>query len=240
MNKSNIVTLESVKKLATPEELELYSYVEDRAESVVDEVVEMIKGGIKTGDGGLLFVYGPVYSGKTLTACLLVDRLQNADRKLAAIQPEVSRSDVPTDKYFSRSGVEKKVESVSSKKAILKIFDKHDVVIIDEVQFFSSEIQSFLLKVIIDYVARGGWVVVFGMLYTAQRGEFLLSAVLKDRSYKNYSLFATCLKCGKRGAQYNQRTVDGFPTSADDPELLAPSNIVAYEPRCSDCHVIIG
>lgn len=235
-----MIPVTQVKKRATADELELYSYVNDNAETVVDEIADLIKVGMKTGDGGLLFVYGPVYSGKTLTACLLVDRLEHNDLNIAAIQPEVGRPDVPTDKYFSRSGVEKKVESVNNKKEILKIFDKHDVVIIDEVQFFPSELQTYLLKVILDFVDRGGWVVAMGMLYTSQRGEFLLSAVLKDRAFKSFSLTSTCLKCGKKGAVYNQRTVGGLPTSTDDPELLPPSVTVAYEPRCKDCHVIIG
>ncbi|MEI8232675.1 MAG: hypothetical protein WCG44_02930 [bacterium] len=236
----NVISVTNVKKRATSDELELYSYVNENAEQVVDEILDLVKVGLKTGDGGLLFVYGPVYSGKTLAACLLVDRLKRKDVNLAAIQPEVSRPDVPTDKYFSRSGVEKKVESVSNKQQILKIFDKRDVVIIDEVQFFPHEFQSFLLKVISDYVERGGWVIAMGMLYTAQGSEFLMSAVLKDRSFANFPLVATCLKCGKNTAIYNQRTVDGLPTSADDPELIAPSITVTYEPRCIDCHVIIG
>lgn len=236
----NPYTTNGAKRLSTNDELELYAYVNENAEEVVDEVSQLVKEGLSTGEGGLLFVYGPVYSGKTLAACLLVDRLNSKKINIAAIQPEVGRPDVPTNRYFSRSGVEKKVESVNSKKEILKIFDKHDVVIIDEVQFFPSEIQSFLLKVISDYVERGGWVVALGMLHTSQRSEFLLSAVLKDRSFKSFALTSTCLKCGKKGAMFNQRTVGGLPTSADDPELLAPSVTVAYEPRCEDCHVIIG
>ncbi len=237
---SNITRLADVKKKSTPDELELYAYVSAKAEEMVDEIADMVKVGLKTGDGGLLFVYGPVYSGKTLAACLLVDRLEHKNINLAAIQPEVQRPDVPTDKYFSRSGIEKKVESVTDKKDILKVFDKHDVVIIDEVQFFPPEIQSFLLKVISDYVERGGWVIAMGMLYTSQASEFLMSAVLKDRSFKSFPLIATCLKCGKNTAVFNQRTVKGLPTSSEDPELIAPSETVTYEPRCVDCHVIIG
>lgn len=228
------------KRLATVDEMTLYSYVNENAEQVIDEVTDLVRVGVKTGDGGLLFIYGPVFSGKTLAACLLIDRLNSKSMNIAAIQPDVGRPDVPTNKYFSRSGLEKKVDSVGDRKSILKIFDKHDVIIIDEVQFFPAEIQSFLLKVISDFVERGGWVVALGMLYTSQRSEFLLSAVLKDRSFKNFALSATCLKCGKKGARFNQRMVNGIPTSADDPELLAPSATVAYEPRCDDCHVIIG
>lgn len=231
---------DGAKRLATADEMMLYSYVNDNAEQVIDEVTDLVRVGIKTGDGGLLFIYGPVYSGKTLAACLLIDSLAGKGMNIAAIQPDVGRPDVPTNKYFSRSGLEKKVESVNDRKEILKIFDKHDVVIIDEVQFFPAEIQSFLLKVISDYVERGGWVIALGMLYTSQRSEFLLSAVLKDRSFKNFALTATCLKCGNKGARFNQRMVGGIPTSADDPELLAPSATVSYEPRCNVCHVIIG
>jgi thymidine kinase len=228
------------KKISSSEERELYSYVEEDAKTIVADMSHLISTGLQAGDGGLLFVYGPVYSGKTLAACLMLDSLHKHDLRIAAIQPEVGRPDVPTDRYISRNGIEKKVASVKDKKHIARIFDKSDVVLIDEMQFFQPELQSYLLKVIHDYIDRGGWVVAMGMLYTSQLSEFLLSAVLKDRCIKSYALTSTCLKCGKRGALYNQRTVNGLPTSADDPELLAPSDKVVYEPRCIDCHVIIG
>jgi thymidine kinase len=228
------------KRLSTNEELSLYSYVSENAELVADEVTDMVRMGIKSAEGGLIFLYGPVYSGKTLAACLVADRLDTLNIEMAAIQPEIGRADVPTDKYFSRSGIERKVKSVKSRKELSRIFDRNDVVIIDEIQFFPSELQSYMLKLIQDYVDRGGWVVSLGMLYTSQASEFLLSAVLKDRSLKNYSLTSTCLKCGRRGAKLNQRTLGGLPTTLEDPELIAPSNMVVYEPRCDSCHVIIG
>lgn len=233
-------TTKGEKRASTPEEMELYSYVSDRADSVSDEVTDMIRLGIKSSEGGLLFIYGPVYSGKTLAACLIADRLDTLHVEMAAIQPEIGRADVPTDKFFSRSGIQRKVKSVKTRQELSKIFDRNDVVIIDEVQFFPSDIQSYLLKLIQDYVDRGGWVVALGMLYTSQASEFLLSAVLKDRAIKSFGLTSTCLKCGRRGAKLNQRTVAGVPTTLEDPELLAPSKSVIYEPRCDSCHVIIG
>ena len=53
------VTIEDVKKLATKEELELFSYITDKAENVASEIVEMVRLGVGTGDGGMIFVYGP-------------------------------------------------------------------------------------------------------------------------------------------------------------------------------------
>lgn len=219
---------------------ELYSYVETNSRLMVADIVETVLNGIQSGDGGLLFAYGPVYSGKTLSACSLIDELHKHDLRVTPIQPDIGRPDLPTDRYVSRNGVEKKVESVKEKRQIIRVFDKSDIVLIDEVQFFQPELHSYLIKIIQDYIDRGGWVVAMGMLYTSQLSEFLLSAVMKERCLKDYALTSTCLKCGKRGARYNQRTINGLPTTIDDPELLAPSEKVVYEPRCIDCHVIIG
>jgi len=237
--KSN-VTVEDIKKRATSEELELYSYVTDKAENVADEIVDMIKMATKSGDGGMVFVYGPQNSGKTLVACLVSDLLVTNSLVVTPIQPNVDRPDVPKDRYYSRSGVDLKVRSYSDKGDLEKLFTKSDVVIIDEVQFTQPELQSYFLKMVLDFVERGGWVVNVGVLYTSQASEFLLSAVLKDRAVKSFGLTATCQKCGVRGATLNQRLVNGIPTTADDPELIAPSATVSYEPRCVDCHVIIG
>jgi len=238
MNKTP--SIEDIKKKATTEELELYSYVTDKAENVADEIVDMVKLGVKTGDGGMVFVYGPQNSGKTLVACLVANSLMSGKLVVTPAQPDVDRSDVPKNRYYSRSGVDLNVKSFSGKTDLEKLFGKSDVVIIDEVQFTQPELQSYLLKSILDFVDRGGWVVCVGVLFTSQASEFLLSAVLRDRAIKVFGLTATCQKCGTRGATLNQRLVNGVPTTADDPELIAPSNSVSYEPRCSDCHVIIG
>lgn len=242
MNRTNNskTTIEDVKKLATPEELELYSYVTDRAETVAEETYRMVKDGIRAGDGGLVFIYGPQNSGKTMAACMIADLLDNDETKITATQPDVDRPDVAKDRYYSRSGVARKVHSFKTKQDLEKFIAKSDVIIVDETQFIPGELQSYFLKLITDYIERGGWIIAIGILFTSQAGEFLLSAVLKDRAIRSLELTATCQKCGSRGARLNQRLMNGMPTQASDPELIAPSNIVSYEPRCNDCHVIIG
>ncbi len=232
-------TVEEIKRLASADELSLYSYVMDRAEEVSSAISNTISKA-KVYDGGIVFVYGAQNSGKTIVACSLLDELSKDGLVVIPTQPNVSRPDVPKNKFYSRTGVVRKVRSFSDKNDIRSIFHKSDVVIIDEIHFVPFEIQSYLLKEIMAFVERGGWVVCIGVLLTSQGGEFLLPAVLKDRAVMVCEMTSTCQKCGNRGARFNQRLVGGRPTSSDDPELLVPSERVVYEPRCSDCYVKIG
>ncbi len=237
-NKSKI-TVEDIKKLATPDELELYSYVMDRAEKTAGEIADTIRTGV--GEGGIIFVYGPQNSGKTVLSILTASKLENEGIKIIASQPYVDRVDVPESLYFSRSGLRREnVFSFRNKHDINKLFTKYDVVLVDEVQFIPSKLQIYFLKELMEFVERGGWFVGIGLLYTAQGGEFLLSAILKERAVNEYEFTATCQKCGRRGARWNQRLVNGIPSNYEEPDLLAPSDKVTYEPRCDECHVTIG
>lgn len=238
MNKKKIA-VEQIKKLATADDLELYSYVTVRAESVAGEIIDLINMD-RNHDGGIIFVYGPQNAGKTIIACIVADELGDNGKQIIATQPDVDRPDVPKDRYFSRSGVERKVESFKTKSQLSNLLSKSDVLIVDEVQFVNHKMQSYFLKDVMDFVERGGWLIALGCLYTAQEGEFLLPAILKERATKSYEITSTCQKCGARGARLNQRLVNGKPTSINDPELLSPSEDVSYEPRCDECHVIFG
>ena len=229
----------AVKKPATPEELELYSYVQDNALRVANEIAQGVLAS-PVDKGGIVLVYGVQNSGKTIVACKLLDLLAEHGRKVIASQPGVNRPDVPKGKYYSRSGVEKRVVSFDSKTDIVKMFNQADVVIVDEIQFVPYELQVAFLKEVTSFVERGGWLLAIGVVMTAQGGEFLLPAILKERSVKTYELTATCQKCGRKGARLNQRLINGIPTVSEDPELIAPSDKVVYEPRCSDCVVVVG
>lgn len=233
------MTADEVKRLATEDELELYSYVTDRAGEVSREIIGVVKGA-SSDKGGLVIVYGPQNSGKTIMACMVVEGLEGNDKTVIAAQPDVDRSDVPRGRYLSRSGVEKKVVSFKSKAQIEKIFADNDVVIVDEFHFIPHEIQSYFLKEAEDFVDRGGWVIVVGIVFTSQGAEFVLPALMKERADFVFEMTSTCQKCGQRGARYNQRLVDGRPTAAVDPELWEPSERVVYEPRCGECQVVLG
>lgn len=236
---SEELTVEEIKRLASADDLALYAYVTEKASVVCASIVRMIVSA-KTDQGGIVLVYGPQNSGKTIVACSLLDELGSNGRVVVATQPDVGRPDVPKDKLYSRTGVVRKVHSFATKHEIQTIFHRADVVIIDEIQFTPYELQSYLLKEMMAFVDRGGWVVSIGVLYTAQGGEFLLSALIKDRAVAVFEMTSTCQKCGNEGARYNQRLINGTPTNEDDPELLVPSKSVTYEPRCEQCYVKMG
>jgi len=233
------LTVEDVKRLATPDEKELYSYVTDRAEIVSSEIAKLIDNA-EPGKGGIVLVHGSQNSGKTIVALLSMSKLESLGYEVGAFQPDVDRPDVPKGRFFSRSGFEKEVISFSKKTEISGFFGKYPIVLVDEVHFIPHDLQIHFFRELMAFTERGGWAVLIGILPTAQGGEFLLSAVIKERATVEYELTATCQKCGRRGARWNQRLVDGVPSGSEDPDLLAPSERVVYEPRCDECRVIIG
>lgn len=239
MTSAKKMTVEMVKKLASEDDLKLYSYITDRAELVSREIEKLVKKDSGKKGGGIL-VYGPQNAGKTIIASMLADYFGENGLSVVVTQPVVDRPDVPKDRLYSRSGIEKKIVSFETKQDLVNIFGKNDVVVVDEIQFVSHEMQTYFLKEARHFVERGGWLVSIGCLHTSQGAEFLLPAILNERSTKSYEVTSTCQKCGGIGARWNQRLVDGKPTSIDDPELLAPSSNVSYEPRCDECHVTFG
>lgn len=218
---------------------DIYGYVDKTAKSTAKKISEKINSA-QADEGGLVFIDGPVCSGKTLVGMHLIEALSGSERKVVAIQPKVDRPDVPEGKLFSRSGYEVKAISYNSKKEVEKIFHDYDVVIIDEVQFTPATLQSYLLKEIRLFTARGGWVVALALLYTSLGTEFLISTVLKEEASMIFELKATCQMCGRRNARLDQRLVNNKPAPASSPDLMPPSEKVAYEPRCADCYVVVG
>ena len=218
---------------------DLYGYVDKTTKSIAKKISEKINSA-QADEGGLVFIDGPVCSGKTLVGMHLIETLSGTRRRAVPIQPRVDRPDVPEGKLFSRSGYEIKAISYNSKKEIEKIFHNYDVVIIDEVQFTPAALQSYLLKEIRLFTARGGWVAVLALLYTSLGTEFLISTVLKEEAIMTFELKATCQMCGRRNARLDQRLVNNKPAPASSPDLMPPSEKVVYEPRCADCYVVVG
>lgn len=231
--------IEEIKKLASESDLALYSYVVDKAKNVTDQIVDQIKRA-PVDEGKMIFISGPMNSGKSIIACSIYQQIQEhqKDRSCINIQPKVDRNDILPDKIFSRAGITCPAESFSTKQEIEAIFHKHDVVIVDEVQFISYDLQSFFLKESAQFIERGGWLIVIGLRYTALDGEFPLAALMYERATERYWLKATCQMCGRRNAQRNQRLVNGKAASYKDDDLVGPSDLVSYEPRCRDCLVI--
>ena len=233
---STVDSVERVKKLSTPDELELYSYVTTNSRNVADEVLSLILNS-PVDKGGVVFVEGPLSSGKTIVATMIAKKLASK-RKLQCCQPDVkNRTDIVDDKLYSRSGVSYPSILFSTKKDIELFFHNNDVVIIDEIHLIPTDLQSYFIKEMKQFISRGGWCLLFSILYNSQGDAFVFVELCQLLSTKVYRLRATCLQCGSPTAYIGQRLINGKPTTIDDPEYLAPSDKVVYEPRCSDCFV---
>jgi len=232
----------NIKKIEPQEKVKgIYSFVLENCHKIASEIFKTI-GKAPLDKGGIFFIEGPVKSGKSLVAMDL-DKLFRKEknllnRKFIFCQPLVDRTDVPKDKIFSRAGATMKALSFKNKETIEQIFHDYDVVVIDEVQFVPSGLQSYLLQEIILFVERGGWFVGLGLHYTSQKGEFIFPSLLISRAAKSFKMSALCQMCGSKTDKYDQRLINGIPATIDEPELLEPSAAVTYEPRCEQCLVV--
>lgn len=219
----------------------IYSFVLENCHKIASETFKTI-GKAPLDKGGIFFIEGPVKSGKSLVAMDL-DKLFRKEknllnRKFIFCQPLVDRTDVPRGKIFSRAGTTMKALSFKNKEAIEQIFHDYDVVVMDEVQFVPSGLQSYLLQEIMMFIERGGWFIGLGLHYTSQKGEFIFPTLLISRAEKSFRMPALCQMCGSKTDKYNQRLINGIPATIEEPELLEPSSVVTYEPRCEQCLVV--
>lgn len=218
---------------------DLYGYVLKTAKQVANKICNRIEKS-SVDEGGMVLVVGPQSSGKSLVGMDVIECFHENGRKVVATQPKVDRPDVPENKLFSRSGYEMKAVSFKSKNDIEKLLHDYDVVVIDEIQFTPAQLQSYLIKELKLFRDRGGWAIILGLLYTSLGTEFLITDVIREISNFIFELKSTCQMCGRKNARYNQRLIKGRPAPATAPDLMPPSEQVQYEPRCSDCYVIVG
>lgn len=224
------------KRPVPKDELPIYRYVEERAGRLAKEIATIINKS-PIDQGGIILIYGPLHSGKTLVGIEL-DKFLSDKRNMVKAQPDIDRSDIVKGYFYSKRGIKVRVKSFKNKQDLENLFDVYDVVVIDELAFIPYEIQSFVLREMKDFVKRGGWFIGIGLLYTGNGSEFLLTSSVKQIADKVYHLTATCKSCGRRNAVIGQRLVNGRPASIHDPELEPPSSKVYYEPRCRECFIV--
>ena len=110
----------------------------------------------------------------------------------------------------------------------------YDMVAIDEVQFFSSDLVQ-----VVSQLADYGFRVVLAGLDQDFRGEpFGCVPDLMAISEKVTKLHAVCQRCG-RDASRTQRLLDGLPAHYEDPIILVGAT-EHYEARCRHCHEVPG
>lgn len=182
----------------------------------------------------LELIMGPMFSGKTSELIRLVEREVYAKKKGAIFKPSldnrysvkevVSHNGLRYDAYSvlaSKSGISR-IPSVAAESGL-------DVVGVDEVQFFPTEVVDVL-----DGLAGAKKVIVCGLNMNFRAEPFDTTMLLAARSDRVRYLSAVCVVCGQEATR-TQRLIDGEPAPKKSPTIVVGGKEL-YEPRCRDCY----
>lgn len=183
-------------------------------------------------DGTLEVITGCMFAGKTEELIRRVNVLRYANKNIVVFKPKVDNR-YSDQAVVSHAG--NRIESIDIESA-LEILDhvlpEHEVVAIDEVQFFEDDV----LK-ICEYLALQGKRVMVAGLDMDFRGEpFGVIPALMTHAEFVTKLTAVCTVCGAPATR-TQRLVDGEPASYHDPIVMIGAS-EAYEARCRHDHVV--
>jgi thymidine kinase len=179
--------------------------------------------------GWLEVVCGPMFSGKSEEMIRRLRRAEIAGQRVVIFKPRIDDRYDASD-VVSHAGIRMRAIAVGGVAELLELARGHEVVGIDEVQFFEREVIAAALS-----LADGGArVVVAGLDQDFRRlpfgpmPELLAHAELVDK------LQAVCHRCGGP-ATTTQRLVDGRPAPYSGATIVVGAN-EQYEARCRDCH----
>jgi thymidine kinase len=179
--------------------------------------------------GWLEVVCGPMFSGKSEEMIRRLRRAEIAGQRVVIFKPRIDDRYDASD-IVSHAGIRMRAIAVDGVSQIVDLARGHEVVGIDEVQFFEGEVVAAALA-----LADGGARVIaagldqdFRRLPFGPMPELLAHAELVDK------LQAVCHRCGGP-ATTTQRLVDGRPAPYSGATIVVGAN-EQYEARCRDCH----
>ncbi|MGL4521377.1 MAG: thymidine kinase [Bacilli bacterium] len=184
--------------------------------------------------GWIEIICGSMFSGKSEELIRRVRRTTFAKQKAIVFKPIIdnrySNEDVVSHNGTSAGAIPIRV----SAEILNYITSDTDVVAVDEVQFFDSEIVS-----IASQLADQGIRVIAAGLDQDFRGEpFGFVPELMSIAEYVTKLQAVCAVCGSPASK-TQRLINGVPAHYNDPIILVGAT-ESYEARCRHCHEIPG
>lgn len=192
----------------------------------------------------LTVITGPMFSGKSIDLIRQVNRHKIAGRRVVVFKYSADNRYSQTE-AASYDGLSTwAIPATTSEDVASRVEDEHEVVVIDEIQFFDDPIIDLLLG----YVRAGKEVIVAGLNldYRAEpfifRGGSRTMADIMVHADSIHALHAICTNktegkiCGAPATR-SQRLRDGQPVGPDDPVVQIGSS-ENYEARCIRHHVI--
>jgi thymidine kinase len=182
--------------------------------------------------GWVEVICGSMFSGKSEELIRRVRRAQFAKQQIVVFKPQIDNR-YSDEAVVSHNGTAFTAIPISKSSEIFNhIHPDIDVIAIDEVQFFDTEIVK-----VIQHLANSGYRVIAAGLDQDFRGEpFGPMPEIMAIAELVSKLQAVCAVCGSPASR-TQRLINGEPASYDDPIILVGAS-EAYEPRCRHHHEV--
>jgi len=176
-------------------------------------------------------ITGPMSCGKTEELLRRVKRSIIAKKKVKVISPHLDTR-AHGDYIESRNGLWLDAIKVKQSVQILgHVKDDDEIIAIDELQFFDSNI----VKVIMKLMESGKKIIGTGLDLDFKSEPFGYMPELMCIATKLDKLYAVCMKCGVENATRTQRLVDGNPVDKNSPLIMIGGD-ETYEARCVKCY----
>lgn len=176
-------------------------------------------------------ITGPMSCGKTEELLRRIRRCIIAKKKVKVISPDVDTR-TNGDYIESRNGLWLEAVKVKHSIQILSIVKPDDeIVAIDELQFFDSNIT----KVITQLMNEGKKVIGTGLDLDFKGDTFGSMPQLMCIATQVDKLHAVCMKCGSDHATRTQRLINGKPADKNSPLIMIGGD-ETYEARCIKCY----
>ncbi|MFT4244488.1 MAG: thymidine kinase [Candidatus Woesearchaeota archaeon] len=189
--------------------------------------------------GELLVICGPMKSGKSKEIMRILDTLSYMrNTSILAIKPDIDTRKIETRSNINSTGIT--FENLNSKNpTLIETYFKenfHDVVIVDESQFFNSKIVDD-----IDELLKKNVYVICAGLDLDFRGEtFGPMGELLSRANHVIKLSGICEfeNCNEKATR-TQREINGKPAHYNSPILLVGDVEEGYSCRCLKHHIVV-
>ena len=175
-------------------------------------------------------ITGPMSCGKTEELLRRVRRCIIAKKKVIVISPDVDTR-AGGDYIESRNGLWLDAVKVKHSIQILSVVKDAQIVAIDELQFFDSNIVQVISKL----MSEGKKVIGTGLELDFKAEPFGSMPELMCIATKVDKLHAVCMKCGCEEATRTQRLIDGKPADKNSPLIMIGGD-ETYEARCIKCY----
>ena len=176
-------------------------------------------------------ITGPMGCGKTEELLRRIRRCVIAKKKIKVFSPVIDTR-ANGDYIESRNGLWADAIKINHSIQIMhNIKSDDEVIAIDELQFFDSNIT----KVITALMKDGKRVIGTGLELDFKSEPFGAMPELMCLATKVDKLHAICLKCGSEHATRTQRLINGEPADKSSPLIMIGGD-ETYEARCIKCY----